>query len=342
MKTLVLKVDPRKIDFEKIDLAAEEIKKGNLVAFPTETVYGLGADAYNEEAVKKIFQVKGRPYYDPLIVHIAELSDLERLSREIPSVAWLLADTFWPGPLTLVVKKSKLVSPLVTANLDTVAVRMPANCIALSLIKRAQTPIVAPSANLFGRTSPTQAQHVLEDLNGKIEVIIDGGETRVGVESTVLDITVEPVQVLRAGGISLEQLHKVIDQVALNRELERDFRSPGRLKSHYSPRAKLILVEKKGEEQIKEVYNLASQYTSLGYKVGIMVKEENKERYQDFQIKVLGKGNRLSSCAANLFKILRNFDQEGFEVIIAEGLEEKGLGLAIMERLRKASVNNIS
>ncbi|GAB4116918.1 MAG: L-threonylcarbamoyladenylate synthase [Candidatus Caldatribacteriota bacterium] len=342
MKTLVLKINPRKIDSKKIDLAAEEIKKGHLVAFPTETVYGLGADAYNEGAIKKIFQVKGRPYYDPLIVHIAKPDELQKLAREIPPIAWVLAETYWPGPLTLVVKKSNSISSLVTAGLDTVAVRMPANRIALSLIQKAQTPLVAPSANLFGRTSPTQVQHVLEDLDGKVEVIIDGGETRIGVESTVLDITVEPVQILRAGGISLEKLRKVINQVALNQELESGFRSPGRLKSHYSPRAKLILVEKRGEEEIKEVSNLASHYTKLGYKVGIMAKEENKERYKDFNIKILGKGNRPASCATNLFKTLRNFDQEGFEIIIAEGLEEKGLGLAIMERLRKASADKIS
>ncbi len=342
MKTLVLKINPWKIDNKKINLAAEEIKKGHLVAFPTETVYGLGADAYNEEAVKKIFQVKGRPYFDPLIVHIAKPEELKKLAREIPPIAWVLAETFWPGPLTLVVKKSSSISPLVTAGLDTVAVRMPANRIALSLIQKAQTPLVAPSANLFGRTSPTQAQHVLEDLDSKIEVIIDGGETKVGIESTVLDITVEPIQILRAGGISLEKLRKVINRVTLNHELESSFRSPGRLKSHYSPRAKLILVEKRGEEEIEEVSNLASHYTKLGYKVGIMVKEENKERYRGFSIKILGKGNRPASCATNLFKTLRNFDQEGFEIIIAERLEEKGLGLAIMERLRKASADKIS
>jgi len=337
MNTQILKINPKKIDLNKIKIAAREIKKGNLVAFPTETVYGLGADLYNKEAVTKIFQVKGRPFNDPLIVHIAEIEELDRLTTHIPPLVWPLTQTFWPGPLTLVLQKSPSVLDLVTAGLDTVAIRMPANDIALSLIREAKTPIVAPSANLFGRTSPTTAHHVEEDLGGKISLIIDGGKTKVGVESTVIDVTVKPVQVLRTGGISLEQLRKVISEVKVSKELERGFRSPGRLSHHYSPRARLILVEGEGDVQIKEVRSLASQYKAQGLKVGIMIKEENRDKYPGFEVKAIGKGKELSNCAANLFAVLRDFDEEKFEVIIAEGVEEQGLGLSIMERLKKAA-----
>jgi len=322
---------------DRIKIAAEEIKKGKLVAFPTETVYGLGADALNKKAVAKIFQAKGRPFNDPLIAHIADTKELYRLYKQVPPVALKLAKAFWPGPLTLVFKKSELVSGIVTADLDTVAVRMPADNIALSLIREAKTPIAAPSANLFGKTSPTTAQHVVDDLSGKIEMIIDGGKTKVGVESTVLDITVEPIRILRAGGISLEKLKEVIGQVKMSKELEGGFRSPGMLNSHYSPQAKLILVEKKGDAQVEEIRRLASEYIAQGFKVGIMAKEENQNKYDRFEVKVIGKGTELETCAANLFAILRSFDKEGFEIIIAEGLKEHDLGLAIMERLRKAA-----
>ena len=337
MITKILEINPQKIDLTKIKIAAEEIKKGSLVAFPTETVYGLGADALNEKAVAKIFQAKERPFNDPLITHIADIKELYRLSRKIPLVALKLAKAFWPGPLTLVLKKSELVSGIVTADLDTVAVRMPANNIALSLIRKSKTPIAAPSANLFGRTSPTTAQHVVDDLGGKIEMIIDGGKTKVGVESTVLDVTVEPVLLLRAGGISVEKLKEIVGQVKKSKELEEGFRSPGMLNSHYSPRAKLILVEKKVDAQVEEIHRLASNYIAQGLKVGIMAKEENQNKYNGFEVKVIGKGSELDVCATNLFSTLRSFDKEGFEIIIAEGLEEHGLGLAIMERLRKAA-----
>jgi L-threonylcarbamoyladenylate synthase len=337
MKTKILEINPKRIDFAKIKIAAEEIKKGNLVAFPTETVYGLGADALNKKAVAKIFQAKGRPFNDPLIAHIADIKELYRLSKQVPPVALKLAKAFWPGPLTLVLKKSELVSDIVTAGLDTVAIRMPDDNIALSLIRESQTPIVAPSANIFGRTSPTNAQHVADDLDGKIEMIIDGGKTKVGVESTVLDITVEPVRVLRAGGISVEKLKEVVGQVKISKELKEGFRSPGMLNSHYSPQAKLILVENKGDAQVEEVRRLASEYMAQGFKTGIMAKEENQNRYNKFEVKVIGKGTELEICAANLFAVLRSFDKEGFEIIIAEGLEERDLGLAIMERLRKAA-----
>lgn len=339
MKTKILKIDPERINLDKIEKAAKIIKEGNLVAFPTETVYGLGADVFNEKAISKIFIAKKRPFNDPLIVHIADIRQLQLLSNQILPVSLKLAETFWPGPLTLVMKKSPSVSNLVTSGLDTVAVRMPNNDIALSLIRRSNTPIAAPSANLFGRTSPTDAWHVADDLEGNIEMIIDGGRTRVGVESTVVDTTTAPVQLLRAGGITIEELRTVIGEIKIGQKLEKSFRSPGMMDSHYSPKAKLILVDKKGDIQIKEVIRQAMIYSAKGFKVGIMAKEENEERYKGFKIKVIGKGSELKKCAANLFSVLRDFDKEKFNVIIAESLEKYGLGLAIMERLKKASVS---
>lgn len=339
MKTKILKINPNKIDANKINEAAEEIKKGNLVAFPTETVYGLGADVFNEKAISKIFLAKKRPFNDPLIVHIAHAKELEYLSNQISPMALKLAQAFWPGPLTLVIKKSCAVSNLVTSGLDTVAVRMPNHKIALSLIEKSNTPIAAPSANLFGRTSPTDAWHVIEDLEGNVEIIIDGGKTKIGVESTVVDTTTEPVKLLRAGGISIEEIRTVIGEIKIGEKLENSFRSPGMMDSHYSPKAKLVLIDKKGESQIKEVISQAVLYHDRGFRVGIMAKEENKEEYKGFQIKVIGKGSELKKCAANLFSILRDFDKEKYDVIIAESLEKYGIGLAIMERLKKASVS---
>lgn len=339
MKTKILKIDLNQIDQNKIKIAADEIRKGNLVAFPTETVYGLGADVFNEKAISKIFIAKLRPLNDPLIVHISNTIQLSILSSHISSSALKLAKAFWPGPLTLVVKKSTRVSNIVTSGLDTVAVRMPNHQIALDLIEKSDTPIAAPSANLFGRTSPTDAWHVVEDLDGRIEVIIDAGKTVVGVESTVVDTTSKPFKLLRAGGVTLEDLRSIVGQIEIGKKLEKSFRSPGMMDSHYSPKANLILVEEKGERQIKEVRKKALIQRDSGLKVGIMAKEENKEKYKGFHVKVIGKGNELKNCATNLFSTLRDFDKEKYDVIIAESLEKYGLGLAIMERLKKASAS---
>ena len=339
MKTKILQINPNKIDYEKIEEAAKEIRKGNIVAFPTETVYGLGADVFNEKAISKIFVAKKRPFNDPLIVHIADIKQLGLLSNQISPLALKLAKTFWPGPLTLVIKKSSSVSGLVTSDLDTVAVRMPNHQIALNLIKKSSTPIAAPSANLFGRTSPTDAWHVYEDLDGRINAIIDAGKTSVGVESTVVDTTVNPFRLLRAGGVTLEELREIVSEIEIGKKLENSFRSPGMMDSHYSPKAKLILIDSNDKDQINKVLEKAILYKEKGYKVGIMAKAENKGKYMEFPVKVIGKGSELKKCAANLFSTLRDFDKEKYDVIIAESLESYGIGLAIMERLKKASVS---
>jgi L-threonylcarbamoyladenylate synthase len=227
---------------EVVNAASATLEQGGLVAFPTETVYGLAADAFNDSAIRKIFEAKGRPSDNPLIVHIADISSLTTLTASFPEVGTLLARTFWPGPLTLVAQRTDRVSDLITAGLDTVAVRMPNHPVALALIRRLGRGIVAPSANISGRPSPTTAQHVFEDLNGKIDVILDAGPTRIGIESTVLDITQDPPVILRKGGLAREAIETVIGPVRADVEGELGKRSPGNRYKHYAPRARVILV----------------------------------------------------------------------------------------------------
>jgi len=335
MRTEIIKVNPHNIDLTKVRKAAKKIKDGDLVAFPTETVYGLGADAFNSQAVAKIFEAKNRPLDDPLIVHVSQREDLFKLIKDISDIVSELTNEFWPGPLTLVLKKSEIVPDIVTAGLDTVAIRIPANEIALSLIRESQTPIASPSANLFGRPSSTDSQHVLDDLNGRIDLIIDGGKSEIGVESTVLDLTQSPPSILRPGGISIERLKEIIRGVKIYKQDK--ILSPGMYPRHYSPKAKVILDEGDGEVQVEKVRNLASRFDLQDCCLGIMAKEENKDKYDGFNVKSLGPGDDLTIYAANLFSVLREFDKEGVDIIIAESIKEEGLGLAIMDRLRKAS-----
>jgi L-threonylcarbamoyladenylate synthase len=334
MKTEIIKIDSLCIEQGAIVTASEKIKSGSLVAFPTETVYGLGADALNPVACAKIFQAKNRPLADPLIVHIAEKQDLLRLSNEVYKITLDLVDAFWPGPLTLVLKKSQDIPLIVTAGLETVAVRMPDHPVALSLIRESQTPIAAPSANLFGRPSPTTAQHVFDDLNGCVDLILDAGKTNIGVESTIIDLTQTSFRILRPGGVSLESLRTIIPDIEPYEGNKILF--PGMFKRHYSPKAKLILIDGNGKAQVDRVRELAADFHLQGYPFGIMAKEENVGKYKDFKVKNLGAGDNLTECAANLFSVLREFDREGVSVILAEGVKEDGVGVAIMDRLRKA------
>jgi L-threonylcarbamoyladenylate synthase len=336
MKTEILEINPQKVELAKIKKAAKKIREGGLVAFPTETVYGLGADSANPNACAKIFEAKTRPLDDPLIVHIWQRDDLFKLASDLPPPVLELTDNFWPGPLTLVLKKSKNIPYIVTAGLDTVAIRMPANKIALRLIEESKTPIAAPSANLFGRPSPTTAQHVIDDLMGRIDMIIDGGKTQVGVESTVLDLTQSPPYILRPGGVSIEELKKIVKEIKLFKQKDKIL-SPGMYPYHYSPKAKVILVEGKGASQVEKVRNFASRFDLQKCSVGILAKEENKDKYDGFNVKSLGPGDDLITCAANLFSVLREFDRQGVDIIIAEGVREEGLGTAIMDRLRRAA-----
>ncbi|MDA3793053.1 MAG: L-threonylcarbamoyladenylate synthase [Elusimicrobia bacterium] len=329
------KINKDKLSTGLIKKAAKFIKQGKLVAFPTETVYGLGADALNSDAVLKIYEAKKRPRTNPLIVHVASMSDVFQITEEVPDSAIKLMEKFWPGPLTLVMKKSGIVPKVVTGGLNTVAVRMPQNSIALELVRQSGRPIAAPSANIFTRTSPTSAQHVIDDLEDKIDVVIDGGSTDVGVESTIIDMTDKPYKILRPGGIPLEELKEVLKEVENNDGHVKKIRSPGMMPKHYSPKADLILFEKK-KNRLKNMKEEAEKYRQKGDSIGILVTEENKDKFKSFKTKVLGPGSDYKSCAANLYRLLREFDKEKVDIILAEGLKREGLGAAIMDRLQKA------
>ena len=347
-KTLVLKVNPHKPEAAKVRVAAEFIKKGGLVAFPTETVYGLGADALNPQAVLSLFKAKKRPLDNPPIVHVENEEDVYKLAKHVPPKAVLLMKRFWPGPLTIVLERSEMVPDVTVAGLSTVAIRMPKNKVALALIRESHCPIAAPSANLAGKPSPTTAQHVFDDLNGRIDAILDGGPTCIGVESTVLDLSVNPPLVLRPGGTPFEALKKTLGNVKLHpfvaaeKELAvAEARSPGMKHKHYAPNAKLVLVEGSVPAVVEKVRELIASCTRMGNRVGVLATDETAQKYKAEVVKSLGSRLNLDSIAQNLFRQLREFDAEGVDVIIAEGIPTEGLGLAVMNRLRKASGYNI-
>jgi len=346
--TLVLKVNPQEPEAAKVRVAAEFIKKGGLVAFPTETVYGLGADALNPKAVLALFEAKKRPLDNPPIVHVENVNDVYKLAKHVSVKAEMLMKQFWPGPLTLVLERSKTVPDVTVAGLSTVAVRMPKNKVALALIKESQCPIAAPSANLASKPSPTTAKHVFDDLNGRIDAILDGGSTCIGVESTVLDLSVNPPQVLRPGGTSFEALKKALGDVELHPFVAAEeevsvgeARSPGMRHKHYAPNAKLILVEGSVQAVVKKVKELIASCKGVGSRVGVLATDETATKYEADVVKSLGSRFNLDAIAQNLFRLLREFDAEGVDVIIAEGVPAEGLGLAVMNRLRKASGYNI-
>ncbi|MGD0645628.1 MAG: L-threonylcarbamoyladenylate synthase [Candidatus Bathyarchaeia archaeon] len=348
-ETLILKVDPENPDPTKIQSAAEIIKKGGLVAFPTETVYGLGADALNPDAVLALFEAKKRPLDNPPIVHVANASEVYKLVKEVSKKAELLMKEFWPGPLTLIFKRSSIVPSVTVAGLDSIAIRMPKHKVALALIKRSDRPIAAPSANLAGKPSPTTAKHVYEDLNGRIDAILDGGPTNIGVESTVVDLSVDPPMILRPGGTTFEALKQVLSDVTLHPFVEAEqeltiekTRSPGMRHKHYAPKAEVILVEGNVPAIISKVKELAKSYRLKGAKVGILATDETQTAYTSDVIKSLGSRFNLAVVAQNLFRLLREIDAENVDVIIAEGVPSEGIGLAIMNRLRKASGYHIN
>jgi len=339
METRIIKIDQMNPDIKKIKIAANIIKKGGLVAFPTETVYGLGANSLNSEAVLKIFKVKNRPADNPLINHIADKEWIYKLAEKVPEEAIMLAETFWPGPLTMIFKKRKIVPDVVTAGLKTTAIRMPKNKIALNLIKYSQCPIAAPSANTSGRPSPTMAEHVIHDIYGKIECIIDGGKTNIGVESTVIDLTVHPPLLLRPGGVTYEMLKDFIDikihpAAKVMIKFNEKPASPGMKYRHYAPKADLILVEGEIDDMIKKIQDICEE--NRGKKIGIIATKETKEFYGN-KVRIIGSRKDMRTVAVNLFKILRDFDNEGVDLIVSEGFSTKGLGLAVMNRLRKAA-----
>lgn len=327
MQTRVLKISRDKPEISLIRIAAREIRKGNLVAFPTETVYGLGANALNKKAVAKIFRAKGRPNDNPLIVHISDKKDVYKLAKFVPKRAVKLMDKFWPGPLTIVLKKKAIVPNNVTCGLSTVAVRMPSHKVALALIKESRVPIAAPSANLSGRPSPTNAAHVIADLSGKIPIIISSGSADIGLESTVLNLTSIVPTILRPGKITPEDLRHVIGRVRvphpIMQKIMRKSRSPGMKYRHYSPKAEVVVVIGKNPKKvILEMRKLKKNSAVIGFS---------------------GYGNNSYVCsdlkdmAKVLFRKFREFDKKGIGTIYVEGVPEKGFGLALMNRIKKAA-----
>jgi L-threonylcarbamoyladenylate synthase len=329
--TLVVRLDPDQPDEEAIERAASIIRSGGLVAFPTETVYGLGADAMSDAAVRKIFEAKGRPADNPLIVHVCGGEMLDAVSARLGEKAQLLASRFWPGPLSLVLERNPKVSSLVSAGLKTVAVRMPRSKVALDLIRRAGTPVAAPSANISGRPSPTSANHVLGDLGGRIDLILDGGATIIGVESTVLDMTVDPPLILRPGWITREQLIEVIGPVEEAASEEELKRSPGTRHSHYSPRARVVLVEDTSPLLLK---SLLESYLAKG-RVGFIGHTTALISSPDLDAVTVR--NRAEEYARSIYAALRELDERGAQVVVVEGIEDKGEGAAVMDRLRRAA-----
>jgi len=344
--TRVFAVDPARPEAEPVAEAAAVLRKGGLVAFPTETVYGLGANATSEEAVAKIFVAKGRPSDNPLIVHVADRESVAAIAKNVPPTAEKLMEHFWPGPLTLVLPKQPVIPLNVTCGLPTVGVRMPNHPVALALIRAAGVPIAAPSANASGKPSPTVAEHVIEDLAGRIDMVLDGGETGVGLESTVLDCTVDPPVLLRPGGVTVEMLTEVIGQVVVDRgvhsaEAVEAPRSPGMKYRHYSPKAQVILVDGPVLQMQAKIKDLMYEYQQEGLRVGIMCSMESRGAYQAPVILEYGSRDDLPGMAGDLFSTLRAFDRHAVDVVLVEGVPSVGIGMAIMNRLRRAASGRV-
>ncbi|MFA5576897.1 MAG: L-threonylcarbamoyladenylate synthase [Tissierellaceae bacterium] len=346
METRIIKIDEKKIDQDLIGEAVEIIRAGGLVAFPTETVYGLGASGLDQEAVKKIFIAKGRPQDNPLILHVHSLEQVEELVAEIPAIGKTCMESFWPGPITFLFKRSQLVGDIITGGLDTVALRMPENKIALELIRQSNTPIAAPSANLSGRPSPTSAKHVIEDLDGKIDMIIDGGETGLGLESTVLDLSVDLPMILRPGGVTREDLVEIIPNIAMDSSIIREDqgqvpKSPGQKYRHYAPRAEMIVYSGEVNSIVRAIIDNTRIYEDMGRRVGIICTDETRDLYSEGYIISMGSREKKDSIGRGLFNVLRLLDKKNVDIILAEGVDLSGLGTAIMNRMMKAASGKI-
>ena len=346
MKTEYVDLREGKDIKEGVKKAAEIIKRGGLVAFPTETVYGLGANGLDENAVPKIYEAKGRPSDNPLILHISKLDEIEDIVKEIPKSALILAEEFWPGPLTMVFKKSERIPYRTTGGLESVAIRMPSNKIARELIKTAGVPIAAPSANSSGRPSPTKASHVVYDLDGKIDMVIDGGEVDIGIESTIVDVTGEVPVILRPGFITEEMLSEAIgrveiDEVVKSLSPDKDLKpkAPGMKYRHYAPRGKMAIYKGSHSKVVERINEEISKLE--GKKTGVLATDETKSYYKADIIISLGSREDGESIAHNLFDALRKFDDEDVEFIYSEGFDENKLGFAIMNRLHKSAGYNI-
>ena len=340
MKTELLKVNE-----ESVALGARLIREGELVGFPTETVYGLGANALDARAVAKIFEAKGRPQDNPLITHVACVEEIPSLVRAIPAAARKLMEAFWPGPMTLILPKADCIPDAVSAGLDTVGIRLPANADARRLIRAAGCPIAAPSANRSGRPSPTTALHVLEDMDGRIPLILDGGACQVGVESSVIDATGEVPVILRPGGITPEMVERVLGHVRVDEHVmsplrEGDVaRSPGMKYKHYAPKAKAVIFSGAPEHVVSAICRRYDEQTAKGERVAILGLDEH--RYGDRTFISLGSEKRPQEAAARLFAALRELDERGDTVALCEAVDTAGIGLAVMNRMGRAAAFDI-
>ncbi|MDF2944760.1 MAG: ywlC [Herbinix sp.] len=344
MKTKVIKLNTEELKAGDLVQAAEILQSGGLVAFPTETVYGLGANALNEEAAHKIYEAKGRPSDNPLIVHIAQVQDIETLAIDIPEKAYQLADVFWPGPLTIILKKKDCVPYSTTGGLDTVAIRLPANQIARNLIAEAGVFVAAPSANISGKPSPTKAEHVIKDMSGKIDMIIDGGMATLGLESTIIDLSGETPMILRPGCITRVMLENVIGLIDLdptilekNPDKNATPKAPGMKYRHYAPEGTLTIYEGDTKLVIEAINQKTKEKLESGYRVGVIATDETQAFYHYGIVKAIGSRKDEASIAAGLYGILREFDELHTEYIYTESFADNSLGQAIMNRLLKAA-----
>ncbi|SHN62411.1 L-threonylcarbamoyladenylate synthase [Butyrivibrio hungatei DSM 14810] len=349
METEVLVVKENNIDdkaLEGIKRAGEIIKKGGLVAFPTETVYGLGGDGLNPESSKKIYAAKGRPSDNPLIVHVSNMEDVKDIVKEVPENAIKLANAFWPGPLTMIMNKNDRVPYETTGGLDTVAIRMPNNKIALALIEASGGYIAAPSANISGRPSPTLAKYCEEDLSGKIEMIIDGGQVGIGLESTIVDLTSEIPMILRPGYITAEMLKDVLGEISIDKTIidssstERP-KAPGMKYRHYAPKGELTIIQGDQDKVVSFINSKAKEVKAAGKKVGVIGTDATKGLYEADVVKSVGNREDESTIAHELFKVLREFDDEQIDIMYSESFDDSGIGQAIMNRLLKAAGHNV-
>ena len=337
-----MKMKTKIFNTEKENLieASKIIKNGGLVAIPTETVYGLAADGLNTNAIRKIFEAKNRPMDNPLILHISRIDEIHRLVKEIDNKDLVILSKLWPGPLTVILKKSEIIPDEVSAGLDTVAIRMPKLDITRAFIYLCDTPLAAPSANLSTKPSPTNAQDVFEDMDGRIDAIIDGGSSDIGIESTVLDLSQDIPKILRPGFYTKEYLEQYFEKVEMDIAFLKEGeipKSPGQKYKHYAPNAKVVVLMGNDEAFRKEVKKILSSEKN----VGIMTFDKDKGQYDSENIIYMGSQNNLSTMAKILFKSFRKMDENSVELIVVRGVEEKGLGLSIMNRLKKAASNNV-
>lgn len=346
MKTEIVKIDEEQIDQEAIARAGEILKRGGLVAFPTETVYGLGGDALNENSSRLIYAAKGRPSDNPLIVHITNMEALKKIVTEIPPAARKLAERYWPGPLTMIFHKSNAVPLATTGGLDTVAVRMPSHKTARAMIDAAGGYIAAPSANRSGRPSPTVARYVIEDLDGLVDMIIDGGEVNIGLESTIIDLTGEVPTILRPGYVTQDMLTETlglvdVDRTILDANSRQAPKAPGMKYRHYAPKGNLSIVEGEPERVVSYINERISALQKEGRKTGVIATDETVARYHGDDIKSVGSRRDEEVIARHLFRILREFDDDNVEVMFTESFETAGIGQAIMNRLLKAAGHQV-